>query len=202
MFSITKYINAQANDLISDMATDSLGLIRCGEIIRVVKSWLYRVKKEKAFWELVADSALNLVKPVENYYSRLRDFLKSMDRTGRNKDNISVFDKQKDDQDCNSKQHSQMANSGDHEIHHTVQIRIASSSLVQVIDRGLDDHFKFRIGIHPPSNGHDNNQHNDSDYIAEDEEPPMTLAAEFSLKSDMNGLGLIHEANGITVANI
>lgn len=174
-------------ELISDMATDSLGLVRCGEIIRVVKSWLYRVKKEKTFWESVADSTLNLVKPLENYYSRLRGYLEKMEKAGRNKNNTPVFDKQKDDQDNYSKQHSRMDNSGDHEIHHTVQIRIASSSLVRVTDRGQDGHFKFRIGIHPPSNDHDDNQHNDSDYIAEDEEPPMTLAAEFSLKSDMNG---------------
>lgn len=163
------------------MTTDALGFVRCGEIIRVVKSWLYSVKKQKAFWELIADSVLNRVKRFEFNYNRIRDYLKKMEKT-----NV-VIDKQKDDQDSTFKQKSLLDTSGDHEIQHTIQIRVTSSSFVPVIDRGQNDHFKFRIGIYPPSSENNDNQDNKFDYIAEEEGPPMTLAAEFALKSDMNG---------------
>lgn len=164
------------------MAKDPFGLVKCGEIIRVMKLWLREFRKESlAFWETAADTGIRFLKSVEQSMDRIMLALDSSACTSK----ILPEDIMAATQlvESNQSEHSARSEHIDHELHYQVKIGVGMSG-VQASDLvKTGENIKFRLGFHPA-----------------DEEPSLFMLQDPLASSDAMGIavdfGLKQEVSG------
>lgn len=164
------------------MAKDQFGLVKCGEIIRIMKLWLREVRKESfTFWELAADNGIRFLKSVKQSMDRALLALDSSARTIK----ILPDDMKTATQliESNQYEHSARSEHIDHELHYQVKIGIGVSGVQPSDLVKTGERIKFRLGFHPA-----------------DEEPSLLTAQDPLTGSDEMGLvidfGLKQEVSG------
>lgn len=158
------------------MAKDQFGLVKCGEIIRIMKLWLREVRKESlTFWETAADVGIRFLKSVKQSMDRALLTLDSSARTIK----ILPEDMKAATQLFESIHDEHI----DQEIHYQVKIGIGVSDVQPSDLVKTGENIKFRVGFHPA-----------------DEEPSLLMAQHPLASSDEMGLvvdfGLKQEVSG------
>lgn len=170
------------------MAADQLGLVRCGDIIRVIKLWLRETRQEStAYWEKIADNGVELVKAIKTHMSSALLLLQSSART------IQILPAEvrsaAELTGSNAETQDGKPEYIDHEIHYNVKIGIGRTGQQDTEARTSEGNVKFRLGLHPPSeeiNSYLASQNRSSDPDA------TTLVIDFGMQQDISGKSCSH----------
>ncbi|KAE9252626.1 hypothetical protein PF004_g1897 [Phytophthora fragariae] len=152
----------EATTLMGDMAADQFGLVRCGDILRVLKSWVQSRRREKpeALWELVGDYVVEAVKDIEKKMNAVLGTF-----VGRTTKNLGPGARRRTtvakDRLIESLQNIvQTPDSDDGELQWSVNFRFGmpdvprevptSSPTSKRAGTSPNTNIRFRIGIHPP----------------------------------------------------
>lgn len=171
------------------MTKDQLGLVKCSEIVRVVKRWLRDARKDSsAFWETVADFGVQALQSIKQGLSRALLVLDASARTIRILPETVKLAAQlvESDQRERDRHHER----SDLELHFNLRVRIGSpetlpsdTSKASAGKRNV----KFRLGVHPPG---DDESKFSSLFAAQDESvnsDEMTVSVDLGLRHEMGG---------------
>ncbi|GMF15693.1 unnamed protein product [Phytophthora lilii] len=152
----------EATTLLPDMTVDQFGLVRCGDILRVLKAWVQNRRREKpeALWEIIGNYVVDSVKHVEKQMNAtLTAFVKRASKTlGPSARRRTTVAKErlleslqnvdlKSDNDDGELQWSITVRVGANDV--SVQLPTPSPALKRV-GSSPSDNIRFRLGIHPP----------------------------------------------------
>ncbi|KAG2816531.1 hypothetical protein PC112_g13427 [Phytophthora cactorum] len=179
----------EATALVGDMTVDQFGLVRCGDILRVMTAWQNRRReKPEALWEIVSIFVIESVTSMEKRMNAaLASFgkrtVKTLGPTARRRtavakdrlleslQNVNL----KPDVDDGELQWSFTIHVGENAI--PVQAPPSSPTLKRV-GASLGNNIRFRLGIHPPNsdvgvktNGTKLGKEGQLDYDSDDSQP-------------------------------
>lgn len=203
----------QAAVLVGDMAVDQFGLVRCSDILRVMKMWVETRRREKpeALWEIVSNYVVEGVKSTEKCMKdALAVFVNRAMKTGSTARPRATVAKE-----ClrESLQNvSQNLDTDDDELQWNLSIRIGENALPiqgptnspisKYVGVSRGDKIRFRLGIHSPSStdgdvgvkGNKNKLRKEGplDYDSDDSQleevdQEMRLIVNFSLSPEITG---------------
>ncbi|KAG7393524.1 hypothetical protein PHYPSEUDO_007361 [Phytophthora pseudosyringae] len=149
--------------LVREMAVDQFGLVRCGDILRVMKAWAQNRRREKpeALWEIVSNVVVAGVKRMEKQMkATLAAFVKrgmkalgptahrrttgAKERLLESLQNVT----QRSDTDDGELQWSLSVQVGEHVL---PVLAPTSSPASKHVSASLRNNIRFRLGIHPPN---------------------------------------------------
>jgi hypothetical protein len=174
------------------MARDQFGLVRCADILRVMKAWVQHRRQEKpeALWDIVGTYVVGAVKRIEaRMNAALESFVERASRTlgpsARRRTTVAK------DRLLESLQNIALKpDTDDGELQWNVSVRVGgsdsqeqatpSNSAAKRAGVPLGNNIRFRLGIHPPSS-------TDDDDPEDADTDTMRLTANFLLNSDITG---------------
>lgn len=165
------------------MAKDPFGLVKCGEVLRVMKLWVRDARKDSlAFWESIADVGIRLLRATKQRLERALLVLDASARTIRIlPDDLKAATQLLERGNQDESSHAR-AEHNDHELHYSIKAAIGAEL------RGSDasdTNVKFRIGVHPPTEDASPLLVSQQDPLSDSDE--MLLVLDFGLADDTSG---------------
>ncbi|ETP54500.1 hypothetical protein F442_00789 [Phytophthora nicotianae P10297] len=153
----------EATVLVRDMMVDQFGLVRCGDILRVMTGWVQNRQREKpeALWEIVSDFVIEGVTSLEERMNALlaaldKRTVKAVVTTGRRRTVVAKDRLLESLPNVNLK-----SDVDDGELQWNVNIHIGenatpvqaptSSPILKRVGASVGNNIRFRLGIYPPN---------------------------------------------------
>lgn len=173
------------------MAMDQFGLVKCGELIRVMKGWLRGARKDScAYWERIAGAGVQILRSIQLGLERALMILDASARTIRIlPDDIKIATQLIEN--SQAEQNRQQERS-DHELHYSVKVKIGSLEPQQSDSSrtvaGVGN-VKFRLGIHTAEDDESSSLLVPQDQTNKSDE--MIVTVDLGLKQDISGTCVI-----------
>ncbi|KAL4159709.1 hypothetical protein PRNP1_000282 [Phytophthora ramorum] len=206
----------EAEALLGDMTSDQFGLVRCGDILRVMKAWVQNRRREKpeALWEFVSSYVADGVKSIEKQMNAVlvaivKRATKALGPTVRQRTAVAKEHLLESLQSV-----ALNPDTDDGELQWSLSIRVGETGLSVLaptssppskrLGAPLGNNIRFRLGIHPPSSAdgdigakakfeNEGQANNDSDELKDIDSETMRLFANFLLNpeiTDEEGINL------------
>ncbi|TYZ65585.1 hypothetical protein PybrP1_007030 [[Pythium] brassicae (nom. inval.)] len=141
---------SQANSLAARMAKDQLGLVKCSEIVRVVKAWLRDARKDSsAYWEVVAGTGIQVLQSVKHGMERALLLLEPSARTIRIlPESVKLATQLSESNQEEPDRHHERS---DPDLHFNLRVRVGPSEVLQSDGSETSagaSNVKFRLEVH------------------------------------------------------